>query len=970
LGKLAPGQHAYYVDAVALGAEEYYTGGKEAPGQWVGAGAEHLGLAGQVDADALANLLRHADPSGVWRLTSSQSVPTVAAFDATFCAPKSVSLLYALGSPEVSNEVRNATDAAVAASFEVLQRVACRVRRGAGGKTVLDGGGFVGASFRHRTSRAGDPHLHTHVLVTNVAHCEVDDRWTALDARLLYGWASPVGHLYEAHLRWELTHRLGVQWQPVKNGIADIAGIDRGVLREFSTRRKEIEAHLEEYGQSSAKAAQVATYATRRPKDHTLDAGTMRERWWERARDHGLDPERLDGVTGRSRDPLPVDRRALFEWLSSEQGLTARASSFGERDVLKAICNALPGGAPVPAILDLTEQFLTSNHVLMVRGHDTVTIRRKDGTIVPAPVGESKWTTPDLIEVEIALVCAAENAQASGAGQATPEALEEAIAARPTLTGEQDAMVRAVCSSGDGVEVVEGAAGAGKTFALAAARDAWRNSGFQVIGCSLAARAAKQLETDAGIPAATLHRVLADLDAGRLRLDDHCVVVVDEAAMVGTRQLHGLVDHTTKAGAKVVLVGDPFQLPEIDAGGAFRGLQARLGASQLVDNRRQTEAWEREALAELRTGDADQAVDAYLAHDRVHSTDAHQQLVTDWLRAWTAGEDVLMVALRMADVDRLNTAARATLQRWGDLPADQVHLGGRGYAVGDQVLALRNDHAMGLLNGTRGEITAIDTTRHELTIHITSRHDVSVPFAYAEAGHLTHGYATTIHKAQGATVDRCLALLDDTTTREAIYTALSRGRHGNDAYVVQVERRADERHGPESDRDPFESLRANVSRSGGDVLAIDQLRARRAELAGVLSSGPPDVRENVASLDRQLGRSREWLDAAEQRRQRVEADLARLGRFGHRHLRADLRSALAGARSDIERHQADITTWEGRLADLEPARATRAAWEEEHRADLDEHRAIDRYLVLHDQHARDVDRVARRELDRGVGIEL
>jgi conjugative relaxase-like TrwC/TraI family protein len=725
LGKLGPGQHAYYVDAVARGAEEYYTEGKEAPGVWVGAGAARLGLDGEVDSDALANLLRHADPSGTWRLTSTQSVPTVAAYDATFCAPKSVSLLYALGSAEVSNEVRNAADAAVTASLEVLERVACRVRRGAGGKTVLDGDGFVAGSFRHRTSRAGDPHLHTHVLLTNVAHCEIDDRWTALDARPLYGWASPVGHLYEAHLRWELTRRLGVAWAPVKNGIADIAGIDRAVLREFSTRRKEIEAHLEEYGQSSAKAAQVATYATRRPKDQTLDAGSMQEQWWERARDHGLDPERLDAVTGRSRDPVPVDRRALFDWLASEHGLTARASSFGERDVLKAICDALPGGAPVPVILDLTEQFLGSDHVMMVKGRDTVTISRKDGTIVPAPVGESKWTTPDMIEVEIALVCLAENAQDTSAGQATPDAIDHAITSRSTLTGEQEAMVRAVCSSGDGVEVVEGAAGAGKTFALAAAHDAWRTSGFKVIGCSLAARAAKQLETDAGMPSATLHRVLADLDTGRLRLDNRSVVVVDEAAMVGTRQLHRLVEHTTGVGAKVVLVGDPFQLPEIDAGGAFRGLQARLGATQLVDNRRQTDDWEREALAELRTGDPDTAVDAYLAHDRVHSVDAHQELVTDWLKAWAAGEDVLMVAPRMADVDRLNRAARATLQRWGDLPADQVHLGGRGYAIGDHVLALRNDHTTGLLNGTRGEITAIDTTRHELTVRTTTRQELT-----------------------------------------------------------------------------------------------------------------------------------------------------------------------------------------------------------------------------------------------------
>ena len=275
VGKLAPGQHAYYVDSVARGAEEYYTGAKEAPGTWLGTGSEALGLTGEVDGDTLGNLLRHADPSGRWRLTASQSVPTVAAFDATFCAPKSVSLLHALGDGVVSNEVRNAADAAVSASVRVLEQVACRVRRRAGGATVLDGDGFVGAAFRHRTSRAADPHLHTHVVIANVAHSPTDDRWTALDARTLYVWAAPVGYLYEAHLRWELTQRIGVEWGPVKNGIADVAGISRPVLREFSTRRREIEAHLEDHGQHSARAAQVATYATRRAKTAGPDAALV-----------------------------------------------------------------------------------------------------------------------------------------------------------------------------------------------------------------------------------------------------------------------------------------------------------------------------------------------------------------------------------------------------------------------------------------------------------------------------------------------------------------------------------------------------------------------------------------------------------------------------------------------------------------------------------------------------------------------
>ena len=250
-----------------------------------------------------------------------------------------MSLLFALGDPKVSNEVRNAADAAIAASLPVLEQAACRVRRGKGGHTVLDGDGFVAASFRHRTSRAGDPHLHTHVVIANLAHSPTDDRWTALDGRPLYSWLAPVGHLYEAHLRWELTRRLGVGWGPVRDGIADVAGIPKPVLREFSTRRREIEAHLDEHGQSSARAAQFATYATRRAKDHDLDAGGFLPSWWSRAEALGLDADALAAVLDRSRSiepPAPETPKAdqLYRWLAGAEGLTAKASTFGN-DTLK-----------------------------------------------------------------------------------------------------------------------------------------------------------------------------------------------------------------------------------------------------------------------------------------------------------------------------------------------------------------------------------------------------------------------------------------------------------------------------------------------------------------------------------------------------------------------------------------------------------------------------------------------------------
>jgi conjugative relaxase-like TrwC/TraI family protein len=832
LGKLAPGQQEYYLDTVARGAEEYYTGAKEAPGQWIGGAAARLGLSGEVDAAALGRVLDHVHPDDSYRLTAARSVPTVAGFDATFCAPKSVSLLFALGDPEASNEVRNAADAAVRASFEVLEGAACRVRRGKGGHTVLDADGFVAASFRHRTSRAGDPHLHTHVVIGNLAYASIDEKWSALDGRPLYSWLSPVGHLYNAHLRWELTQRLGVQWRPIRNGVADIDGFSTTVLREFSTRRREIEMHMEEHGLDGPRAAQLAAYATRRPKETGAAAEALLPWWQERAEAIGFDPDALQAVLGRTLSvdpPTPGSPQAadLYRWLASADGLTARKSTFGERDVIKAVCNALPTGGRVDQILELVQGFVTSDHVLAISADRAAAmIRLRDGTTVPARTDEMRWTTPEMLELETWLVDTAARGRASHVGTAAPDAVDAALEARPTLSEEQVAMVRTICLSGDRIEIVEGVAGAGKTFALATARDAWEASGYRVIGCSLAARAAKQLERDAGIPSWTIDRLLGELDRSDA-LDAATVLVVDEAAMVGTRKLARLVEQADAVGAKLVLVGDPCQLPEIEAGGVFVGLRSRLGGPVLTENRRQTDAWERDALSELRHGDPDRALKSYIAHDRVHvassENDAREQIVDEWMNVRAAGDDVLMVAPRLADVDDLNRRARTMLRDEGYLGDDRVVLAGRAFTEGDEILALRNDYRVGLLNGTRGVIEEINVARRTLTVRGDDGQQLAVPFDYAEAGHLTHGYATTIHKAQGTTVDRCLVLLDETGTREHVYTALSRGRHGNDVFIAQRDRRVEESHAAELEVDALDALRSVMGRSAAQRLALDQV---------------------------------------------------------------------------------------------------------------------------------------------------
>ena len=229
----------------------------------------------------------------------------------------------------------------------------------------MTGDGFVAAGFRHRTSRAADPQLHTHVVIANLVHSLADGRWTALDARPLYRWSRPVGFLYEAQLRWELTRRLGVAWRPVHNGIADVAHIPTGAIGAFSTRRRHIVEHLTLHGESGGKAAQIAAYATRAAKDPEATPEKLVDGWRAKAKTHGLDDQVLAAARHRqelSDPPAPGSPPAedLFVRLAAADGLTARRSTFGRAEVLESICDRLPGGGRVVDIVALAEAFLAS----------------------------------------------------------------------------------------------------------------------------------------------------------------------------------------------------------------------------------------------------------------------------------------------------------------------------------------------------------------------------------------------------------------------------------------------------------------------------------------------------------------------------------------------------------------------------------------------------------------------------------
>jgi conjugative relaxase-like TrwC/TraI family protein len=534
IGKLATGQANYYleqargrVDAVTSvrsGVEDYYFDGPEPDGEWMGGGATSLRLGGKVAETHVRRVLAGRDPHSDWALLPATSAVRVPGFDVTFSAPKSVSVLLGIGDEPIRQEIRAAHEVAVADALGYLERHAAVARRGRGGAVSVQGSGFVAAAFQHRLSRAADPQLHTHVLVANMTRGP-DGRWTALDGRRIYRHAKTAGYLYEARLRAELTRRLGLEWDDVHKGIADVAGMPKPLLRAFSQRRAEIEAELSRRGETSAEAARVATLATRRAKDRSVSPATLVPEWRRRAAGLGFDRPALGLVLGRAESRIPQERvwTALFDAMGAPDGLTCRRSSFTRRDVLQAICSLLPTGAQV-SVGDLE-----------VRADDFLASARVVALVAASTAAEALYSTPELLAAEERVIQAVLEGQQAGSGMASDEAVDDALRRRTGLSTEQRAMVRRLTLTGEAVAVVAGKAGAGKTFALDAAREAWEASGQRVVGVAVARRAARELESGAGILSTSLAAMLGAVRDGSWSVPQSTVLVVDEAGMVPTR---------------------------------------------------------------------------------------------------------------------------------------------------------------------------------------------------------------------------------------------------------------------------------------------------------------------------------------------------------------------------------------------------------------------------------------------------
>ena len=708
-----------------------------------------------------------------------------------------MSVLFAIADEPVAGELVRAHEAAVRAAVGWIEDTSVQVRRGAQGHFVLPGEGLIAAAYVHRMSRALDPQLHTHVVAANLTRGP-DGRFTALNGTPLYRSAKTAGYLYQAHLRAEISDRLGLEWGPVSKGAAELKDVPRGALEEFSRRRQEMEQAAAEGGFSleSKRSAEAAAVDTRERKRYGIETHTWREEIQARAAEHGLGRDEIAELLARGRnrvDPIspgcgPSSASALSAGgdehelevlaarLAGEHGLTERSNTFDQRAVLQEFAAAAVQGARVAKVRDRADWFVDRGEVLRTRSE--------------------AMTTQDLVGCERRLIDSALGRIDAGCAVVAESEVARALAsADRRLTDEQAEVVRLTASSGHGVQVVEALAGTGKTYTAGVLRSLYEAAGYRVVGLAPTGRGARELTEDAGIPACTIDRALLDIEQLGGSFPEGCVVVLDEAGMAPTRPTARLLEHAASVGAKVIAIGDSGQLPSVLAGGWLRAVSERAGALRLSDVIRQRNPSERRALAALHDRVPARYMDWARAHGRIDVV-APDRVIETAVREWIAAasehgpEQVVMIARDNETRARLNHAARAHRADAGEL-GEERNFGATPVAVGDRVICRDNDARVQVDNGTRGTVRHV--TRAGVVLEIDAGAVRELPAGYV-ADHVEHAYCLTGHGMQGGTVERAFVVASpEDLTAGWSYSALSRARGETHLLVADLDRRGAER---------------------------------------------------------------------------------------------------------------------------------------------------------------------------------
>jgi conjugative relaxase-like TrwC/TraI family protein len=906
--KIQRGNVGYWLEAVAEGGEDYYSKPGEAPGEWVGSLAEEVGLSGEVHPAHYMAILNGEDPITGAQLVQRPEVTyrrradgtefkvePVLGYDVRFSAPKSISLLYALGSERTRERVVAVMNEAVREGIAHLEQQACKVQRGKGGERIEPGEGFFGMAYRHRMSRAGDPALHVHVLISNLTRSRIDGKWLSLASPKtgspLFHHGKTAGVIFQAALRAGMLREFGLEFEAVKNGYADLKGFSRELIEAFSIRSREIAEWMARHGATSAKAAQTAAYRTRDAKDHGVDVDARVEEWETRAEPFGFGRTEAEAMAnqGASREPAAIGESAIGDALRK---LETTHSHFHASQLIWALADQLPEGADRASLDAAFHQMFATGQILEIYG----------GTEIDPAV----YTTPRVAETERRFIDAATAGVEADVAVVEPATVDAVLDRHDYLGADQREMVLRLTCGGEQVIAVAAWPGTGKTTALRAATEAWQEAGQPVIGCATARMATGELK-DAGVePYFSIASLLYQADRlheeGR-DLPEGTVILVDEANVTNSYDLEALRRLAVECRGKLVMIGDPRQLGAIGPGGLYAHFTRLVEPVRLTTIRRQRSEVDRRIVRLVYEGRGSEALDVLETEQKLVVGENLQEvlhaLLVDWHRDFADGGDAVMIARRNRDVDYLNEQARELRRAQGKLGRLEMRVGETRVARGDRVqtrINSRRSDGPKVDNRERWDVVSVNPLLRTVKLRRVGGEPRTVKLGRSYLERITrkgepalqHAYAITKFNAESKTFDRAYSLLDDATSLEQEVVAFSRGREIGKVYAVASSELIDPELGPARRKltERLQDARAGIESEEADFPAREvglrekvremepwKLAERRAELAAIANPVDPhaerreELEEEIAadlSIAEELAAEREALQSAPQ----------------------------------------------------------------------------------------------------------
>lgn len=775
---MSSGQGNYYA---SLAKEDYYLEGGEPEGAWFGKGAKALGLEGTLKKLEFWNIFDGYSPDGERSLVQNAGKENrKPGWDMTFSAPKSLSIVWSQSEPEKRQKIQDIFYGAVLKGLCYLEENTM-TRRGHDG-LVREGVGLVAAIFEHGTSRAQDPQLHAHCLVMNLG-VRADGTTGSITSKQFYTHKMAAGALFRAELAYRLTTELGLSLER-KNSWFEVSGVPDKVLETFSKRREEIERSLKEKGFCSTKAAEVAALNTRSVKSHKARSELFLE-WQEAGKALGFGVKEAQLLFGTSQGLKgQVDATGDIQEVVNKvsKTITSSNSTFFERDALRLVAEESQGrtiGA------DLAQK--------IVKGY----LKSEDVIPLEQAQGEARFTTYEMFKLEEQMMHQVTGLNDQKAYPVQQEVIQAVLSSKDfiTIRDEQKKALLHITENG-AIKVVRGMAGTGKTYMLTASKVIWELSGYEVRGISLSGKAVAGLE-EAQIQSTTIAKFLSD---NGQELTSRTVLICDEAGMVGTRQMAKIIDAVKRSNAKLILTGDERQLQAIEAGGAFKAIANQVGQAELTEITRQKDTWARQAIHEFADGDAEQGLKAYTDRGLLtigrHRSHIIQRIISDWRDngALSHPQDHLILAGSRRDVTALNLKAQKERFKEQEPEQGSTKIHGSVCYEGDRIVFTKNSKIFQVKNGMFGTVLKIKP--HEITVLLDNNQKRVITLrnqtdswrkGYARDD-ITLGYATTTHKAQGATVAYAYVLTDETMqNRELSYVQASRAKFLTRLYTTQQE---------------------------------------------------------------------------------------------------------------------------------------------------------------------------------------